>query len=305
MKKLLLNIFVATCWTFSAFADYTPTNAVKGSALSMASTPLAGSELVYIIQSGATKMATAAQVQAAATAQDMATSNAYAVTLGSFLSFSNVVNTFSNNMVIYSNQLAVFTNAAAATLTLQTNGLAAKIQGVTNALSGLLLLTNDFYGINNPAGYQTSSQVSSTVSAAVTAGLAGVATANGNAVFTSVSAPVYISATTNINLVLSGAQTITTNLDCSASTVFYATVKAGSGSFTFTPVNLQDGEQVYLLVTVSSGSGSFTLKNGALPGGYTAVGTGALNVTAYSGYSYLLNWVCIGGSKVIFSGAQL
>lgn len=58
------------CW-----ADVTPTSAVKISALSSATTPLTGAEIVPLLQSGATKTATVNQINAAPIAQGNAFSN--------------------------------------------------------------------------------------------------------------------------------------------------------------------------------------------------------------------------------------
>jgi hypothetical protein len=284
------------------------TNGVKDSALPTASTVNSVDRLRILQQQNGTNAnltATVGQIIGGATAQDTMTSNAYATTLGNFF-------VFSNNVTGFSNQVALFTNAAAATLTghtltltEQTNGLAALNNATTNALAVLLAHTNSFYAAANPAGYQTSAQVASAAAAAVTAGLAGFAPAGGAATFTSVSAPVYTSASTNIVLVNVGS--ITTNLDCSASTVFYVNISAQAlSTVTFAPVNLQDGEQATLLIKITSGSSAFTVANGAVQAGFTGVGTTPLvSLSAHSGNAFLFNWYCIGLHQVVFSGAQL
>src|SRR5882672_5061349 len=83
MKKLTLIFWVAVL-AVTAQADLTPTNAVKDSALPAATTPLAGTELVRMVQAAASRTATVDQLIAKATAQDIATSNNLAAYISGF-----------------------------------------------------------------------------------------------------------------------------------------------------------------------------------------------------------------------------
>ena len=139
MKKQLAT-FLLLALAPVAFAQTTFTNSVKGSALPSASTPLTGAESVLLIQSGATKTATVLQITAAATSQNLATSNALvaAVTVqaGANTGTSNTLsaqiaaqvsalNTASNALNTASNALAAAASAASAKDTATSNALAA------------------------------------------------------------------------------------------------------------------------------------------------------------------------------------
>jgi|GEM_PF-3886956 len=114
MKKLFAFLALVA---LTSQAQTTFTNGIKGSALTSATTPLGGSELVYLIQSGTSKTATVSQVIAAATSQDNATTNGLVALI--------LANTARDTTT--SNTLTASVTAANAAITATTNGLAALI----------------------------------------------------------------------------------------------------------------------------------------------------------------------------------
>src|SRR5437773_2323885 len=123
MKKIICTILVCASAIFCHADPYT--NAVKISALPLATTPLGGTEVMVLNQGGVTKTATAAQVIAAATAANIATSNQFAALV-----------------VSISNTLAA-ANAAVS------NTLAAANLGTTNSLAAVRAALGTLSGSNN------------------------------------------------------------------------------------------------------------------------------------------------------------
>ena len=166
MKKLVTLFFAGLALAASA-----QTNVVKISALPSATTPLAGTEIVPLNQSGTTKTVTVSQLILAATSQNNATSNALESAVASAVSSGNTA----------SNALAAAVASNVAWDLASSNALAARITATAAAdvatSNALASAVGAAYGTNNPAGFQNSAQVAAAAAAAV-AGFGSVGVTN-------------------------------------------------------------------------------------------------------------------------------
>ena len=215
------------------------TNGVKISTLGTATTPLAGTEIIPLNQSGTTKSATVAQVIKAATDSATAAQN-YSSGLSNLLGVLAFSNTITLAKVADAGSLAKSNSLLLANVT-DAGSLAKSnsviVANIADAGTAARSNATAFYLSGNPSGYQTASQVTTTVNSALSA--LGFAQSNSAVNFSSVSAPVYASPTTNlakISLPAAGNPSYT-KLDCSAATIFKSDVTSLGGSMTYTPTN--------------------------------------------------------------------
>ncbi|HEV2691553.1 MAG TPA: hypothetical protein VG347_01515 [Verrucomicrobiae bacterium] len=303
MKTFLLATVTFLVLALSAFADPTPTNSVKGSALSLATTPLAGTELVYMIQAGATKTVTAAQLNAAAIAQDTATSNSFALTRSDFLRVSNNDVTISNNYVVTSNTVAAMPAAIASSNFTST----AQIKS-SNFLSNVQVASSNF--LNNvqvaSSNFQSGAQVTATVNAAVAGATLGTVTNNGVAILNTLTASNIVVPTAvfpTITLTTTGNNI---NLDCSVANLFLYNVTSTGGSWDLHVrlTNFKDGQQIYAIVKINSGSTAGTMFSPITYAGFNYYGTQLQGSQFTSGDTWFFNWIVV-GNNVVFSGTKL
>ncbi len=294
MKKLLSFLLAAV--TLAASAQ---TNVVKVSALPSATTPLAGTEIVPLNQSGATKTATVAQIIASAVAQNNATASALTTASNALTS---AVTTTSNALA---SAVTVQTAANLTTSNRMVTVTAANASAITGASNAITALLPGYYPTNNPSGYQTASQVSTIANGAAAAALAGVTQSNGVASFAAVTA-------TNVfyNVVDLGGLTNTASLtiNASAATIQRLTVTAtnsGTKNATLSLSNLSSGQNVYVLVQRTDWIIGATM-NVVLPSGTINLNSGAATfISVPTGKSLLLSFTVLGSSlsSVVMSAA--
>ena len=155
MKNLILISLIVL--SALGCAAQTFTNGIKGSQLPTASTPLGGSEAMFLVQSGVTKQATVDQVQAKAIAANLATSNAL-VTMNN--TTATLASLATNSVAIASNYLAKVDGTNAANLVTTSNALAANITATAASINGNFV---NYYSVGNPSGFQTAAQVATAV----------------------------------------------------------------------------------------------------------------------------------------------
>lgn len=162
MKKLLLLLFAGLA---AVICQAQITNGVKISGLPIATTPLSGTEILVMNQSGTTKSATLNQVLASAVSQNTATSNTFQLFCvgNSNLTFT-VSNTLAAQITGNSNSLIAISNYFQKVT--GTNSVA--ISNNWNSLSNFVLSQNlNYYPTSNPSGFQNAEQVTSAATAAV------------------------------------------------------------------------------------------------------------------------------------------
>lgn len=294
MKKLFLSLL------FPALAFAAPvTNTVTVPALVFATTPLTGAERVPLYQSGL-KSATVAQINADPVNYTTAISNQTAAVRGSLNAASNSVTSISNAFITVSNAWVTgsnsFTAANASNFQINSNANL----NTSNQVAGILQRTNGFYTSDNPAKYQTVTQVSNTVLNAVAAAQFGVTTNGASVNFRNVLTPsVYLGSFapqsannfTNIALDLSAGnfQTIDVNPINSSS------------SFRFVFANPQDGQNVWLLVRSVNNIAYFFAAGGGVDSWNGSGATNGFSVSS-SQKTALLNWQVM-GTNVIFTSS--
>ena len=161
MKTLFTLILLAT---LPAFAQLT--NSIKVSALPSATTPLTGTEIVPLNQSGATKSATIDQVQAKAVGIANATSNTLVASLA----------TLNGSLVTASNLLALRLGTNTTAITTTSNALQAQIGTNTAAI---ISTSNSIMANVAGAGYATASALVAT-NTALTSAINNLAAGLGN-----------------------------------------------------------------------------------------------------------------------------
>ena len=260
--KFLSTLLIFALTALAVRADLTPTNAVKGSALPSATTPLGGSESVFLIQSGATKIVTVNQLIASATAQanaitnslqtqitaNAATAAANTATASNFL--YKVAGTNTTLIAAVSNYFATVTAGNATATATASNLLWLTIGTNTTAIAAI-----------NAAGYQTAGQVSTAINSAIAAAIGGVTNSgalNG----------------TNI-LTPQGKNFISTwpiLLDLAAGN--YQTVTASNvASLSFTVTNAADGQNVSLLILKAGSKSQWATMSATVPNGFRLIST--------------------------------
>lgn len=310
MKKILLNLFFGVCWCVTALGDPTPTNSVKGSALSLATTPLSGAELVYLIQSGATKMATDAQIIAAATAQDIATSNALAANIavlsnsipGTITAYNYVT---TGTLTTYQALMLPSTPANIASSNFLSNAQVASSNFTSRAqIASSNFLSNAQVASSN---FQSGAQVNTSINSAL-AGIGAVTNA-GSAIFGSVQVtnlivPTLILPVVPTGSVVGGGQ-ISTNLDCSKANYFSVNIAPLSGgTIVYGLTNFVDGQTISLILKSMAGSSAWRISSAPTMPGVTVHGSQLNGALVNSGDTWFLNWVVM-GSDIVFSGGKL
>jgi hypothetical protein len=268
MKKILITFLVGV-----AFVAGAQTNVVKVSALPSASTPLSGTEIVPLNQSGTTKTATVGQIIAAAITQDNATSNA----LQSAISANASAITASSNALsaaVVSNSAAILSSSNAF------NNSIIYLQGVVSTGQAYLnSLFANYYPLTNPSNYQSGAQVLATANAAATAAVSGALNTNGTATFTSVTVPVVTYPPLNLGTQTNGGTFL---IDGSKAALQYGVISwqgGGNKNCTLTLTNLAAGQNFTVALTrtdvgIFGGTYTVTLPSNAInlnSGGATSV----------------------------------
>lgn len=260
MKQLFT--FLILLAALAVRADLTPTNSVKISALSSATTPLTGNETVPLVQSGATKSATVSQLIAAATSQASASSNALqsqitanaataaanTATASNYL--FNVAGTNTTLIFAVSNYFATVTAGNAASTVTASNLLWLAIVTNTTAITAI-----------NAAGYQSAGQVSTTVNSAIAAAIGGVTNS-------------FALNSTNI-LTPQGKNFVTTGtilLDMAAGN--YQTVTVSNlANLSFAVINAADGQNLSILILKTGTKSQWLSLSATVPNGFKLVST--------------------------------
>jgi hypothetical protein len=294
MKFLTTLLFIGAL-TFAASAQIT--NGVKISALASASTPLGGTELFALVQSGVTKSATIDQGQAKATAANLLTSNFFATVTASINSALLVVSNAAN---VASNNFQTVTAANAAADVSRSNAVAVIINSGDNATSnGVVALLGNYYLASNPTGYQTAAQVTATANGAAAAALSGV-TNGGTASFTNL---VYLAKILPTN---DASTTPTVNFDVSAAALqkLYFTNSSGSQvSVTVNATNVLEGRSCSLLVkNITQAPGTFRQIT------FTVTGTsfnsgGATSFILLGGKYAIVNYYADDGTNLVWTAS--
>jgi len=296
MKKLLVTLILAA---HSVGFAQTITNGVKGSLLPAASTPLAGTELTFVIQSGTTKNATVAQVIAAATAQNIATSNALQTAVTGEI--ANRATAITTAQTIATNLATSLTNALVAQGTALTNSIATVSNAMMTA-SNVLQTAITADGTTALANLRASNTVYAAAISGVSNSIA-LGVTNGGAVrFSTVTATNYGQPAIGLGQWNTTQSTSVSNINFGLGGLQILTLGNGTGlnNLSLLPTNMIDGQQVYLLVKTPSAS--YKLSSGT-PTGYTVLPAGAV-VTTGSGGNALLNWIVI-SNTIVFSGGAL
>jgi hypothetical protein len=302
MKKLLAIIGLAA---LALAAQAQLTNGVKISALGTATTPLAGSEIIPLVQSGTTKTATVTQVLKAAT--DSATSaQTYASGLSNILGALAFTSTTTLAKVTDAGNLARSNNIILANVT-DAGTLARSnvvlLANVADAGSAAASNASAFYLSSNPSNYQNAAQVASTVNSAVSAATFGAATNGGTVTFSKVISTNVVTPSANLgNYSYSGATNIAVDFTAGSFQQITLTPSTGGIATGFRVTNCVDGQQVTLLVNRLATSINYT-PNLTTPPGYKMAGSSSSFNTG-SGVLLYLNWIVV-GTNIIYSGSTL
>ena len=295
--KQILTLAALAALVNTATAQNPLTNAVKISALTSATTPLAGTETLPIVQSGATKSTTVSAVIFAATSANASTSNYF-----SLFSASNAaaITASSNYFALYSgsnaaaitassNYFALYSGSNAAAILASSNGVIARIAG-SNYLTPAILATSNF---------QSGAQVTATIAGALAT--AGAVTNAGAANFSSVTTSNLVTPSAAINVYTYAANTNIV-LDANAGTFQQITLTTSSGGLTvnLTPTNTADGQQISLMIRNNRAG---TLNVGT-PSGFKIYGTTNYTLTTSANNLTFLNWLVI-STNIILSGSPL
>lgn len=257
------------------------TNGVKISALTSAATPLSGSEIVPLVQSGATKTATVSQIIAAAISQGNAASNYFTLVTGTnaaaLAAASNylalVVGTNAASSLAASNYLSTVTvsnTAAARAYTL----------GVSNTITAALA---SYYPTSNPSGFQNAGQVSAAATAAVATYSATGITNGGTATLSNVVYAVKDNGSVPVG------NTFTVDLAAASLQVVTVTNAGSLSNFQLAITNLAAGQNVTLLIKIPSAA---VAKYVLSPAGCLNLSGGT--VTAGANKSVLANFTTLG-----------
>jgi hypothetical protein len=230
--KTIFAILAALVLAVSAPAQTSFTNGVKISTLTSATTPLSGSEIVPLNQSGTTKTVSVSQLLLAATSATAAASNYLAAVSGTnaaaIAAASNylaaVISTNAASLAAVSNYLATLANAANANATVASNAL-------------WLNFTN-YYPVSNPGQYQSFSSVWSIANSAAATAVSNVATNYGKAIYSIVNYGL-------LNLGTNNSQNVW--IDLSAGSLQFVTVTNKASTYLWV-TNQASGQNVTVIV---------------------------------------------------------
>ena len=286
MKTLLTLILLAT---LPAFAQLT--NSIKVSALPSATTPLTGTEIVPLNQSGATKSATIDQVQAKAVGIANATSNALA---GS-------VSTLNGNFLAASNSLSLRIGTNSATITATSNALQSQI---TSGSAALTTTSNAILSTVSSAGYATAAALDST-NTALTAAINNLAAGFGNTI-TNGGALSYTTLTGSVlnlgKITNSGLLDYTLNLNAASNQKL--TVTNSSGTYQILSLyltNITAGQNVSLLISCQSVTPTMSVLLKTAVKSYNA--GGVTNFSFNNGKTALLQFQVFDSSNILYSAS--
>ena len=299
-NKILISAF---CFLLSAFAATAQlTNSVKVSALPSATLPLAGTELVPIVQqiagTNASRTATVDQLLAKATALDNATTNGLAALLTAETTSRTVA--VSNALALSTNfntaQLAALVGTNNILLAAINAEIASRQVAVSNAL---VLTTNNYTGLLS-ALVGTNSALAGQI-ATLAASIGQSITNGGTVTFTRANITSLVNPSVNLGTVTQTGGTSTNHwLDFSAGTIQRLTLDVSGGgapTMLFAPTNAADGQQICLWLSsvrsVSAGSVTRSDIHGASTIGPTT-----------SGQNILMNWVVV-GTSIIYCGGTI
>ncbi len=293
--KFLTTLLLSAALAFVASAQIT--NGVKISALTSASTPLGGTELFALVQSGVTKSATIDQGQAKATAANLATSNNFATVTANLNTGLLTVSNFSVNA---SNYFQTVTAANAAADVTRSNSVAAIIAANdTTTSNGVVTLLGSYYLASNPTGYQTAAQVTATANGAAAAALSGV-TNGGTASFTNV---VYLAKILTTN---DASTTPTLSFDVSAAALqklYFTNAAAGQAAVTISATNVLEGRSCSLLVkNITQAPGTTRQVTFTVTG--TSFNSGAATSFILTGGKYaIVNYYADDGTNLVWTAS--
>lgn len=281
MKNLIL-ILLALAVTLPALSQ---TNGVLGSALPSASTPLAGTESVFVIQSGTTKKATVDQLLYRATSAATAYSNSLQGKID-LLTAQDASTTAS--ITTLASTLGSQLSANSTSISTASNALSNRITGTNNAILSYVGAT--FYPTSNPSGFQTAAQVQNTANAAAAAAVAGAVTTNGTPSFSAV-----IYAVTNLGN-FTGSSSLTVNMAGAALQRFSAEIPNGTTrTLTVSFSNISVGQSVTVICQNNSQYAGTTTLNVALPSGTMNFNSGAATtITIPKGKSLIMSLTSYG-----------
>ena len=294
MKQLFT--FLILLAALAVRADLTPTNSVKISALSSATTPLTGNETVPLVQSGATKSATVSQLIAAATSQASASSNALqsqitanaATAAANTATASNylfkVAGTNTTLIFAVSNYFATVTAGNAASTVTASNLLWLAIVTNTTAITAI-----------NAAGYQSAGQVSTAVNSAIAAAIGGV-TNSGTINATNILTPpgAAYSYSSNAPVVI----------DLSRGSMQSATLLYYNNTISFSLTNAVSGQNVSMVV-LRTGGMSANIAFGSPPNGFNLFNTAPATIGSVSPGKTILGQVQVFGTNIVFTMGTL
>lgn len=262
MKKfLVLSLVVVVAQ--SVFGQAL-TNAIKISQLTTATTPLAGNEIVPLVQSAVTKQATVAQVIYAATAANVQTSNTLAALIVTATnSIATASNTIIANAAADKNALIATNALLAGAITTTSNGLAGTITTTSNALAGALTSTNAAL----LAALAASNSIYQVEIAAAAAGVTNAVTNFGTGTFTRLVTTSY-TWPNQLQIPITQSNTFIDFTKGSLQRV-YCGLATTVSRITFTPTNFVDGDNVYLEVIVTNGTAGNVGTENNLPGNGT------------------------------------
>lgn len=288
MKTLVTILLLAA---LPAFAQLT--NSVKVSSLPSATTPLTGTEIIPLNQSGSTKSATVDQVQAKAVGIANATSNSLTTSLGAL----------NTNLVTVSNLLSlrIVTNTTALTTT--SNALQSQI---TSNSAAIITASNSILGTVASAGYATASALAATNSVLVAtignvaAGIGNTLTNGGALTYSTLTGSVLDlgkmtnSSSVNVTLDMRAASyqklTVTNNNSVTRNMQLYLTNAASGQNVSFL-ISCQSAYSPGMAVTViSSGLKSYN-------------SAGVTNFTFNNGKTALVEFNVFDPSNILFSAS--
>jgi hypothetical protein len=306
MKNCFRILFVSLICS-SAFAGNPVTNSVTVNGLTSATTPLSGSELIPLYQSGL-KSATVAQViKAASDAATAAQSygNGVSNLLGTLARSNNIIlaNVADAGTLARSNSLNVANLTDAGSLA-RSNSL--RLVNITDAGSAAYSNASAFYLASNPAGYQTAGQVSTAVNSAVAAATFGTATNGGSVAFSSVQVTNLVTPTLQRTIVYPGGLTTNLLFDCAQGTFFLVNLKAEAGGVRVNLVltNYVDGNQIAALVKMDGASQQITVNQTCSPNpGNVLTTLSTVAAVPSAGQNFLYSWNVF-GANILGGGAR-
>jgi len=264
------------CW-----ADVTPTSAVKISALSSATTPLTGAEIVPLLQSGATKTATVNQINAAPIAQGNAFSNNLQAQISAEIS-TRVANTGSTSNSLQT-QITAETSARVAGDGSTSNSLQSQITAETSARVAGDGSTSNSLQSQITAGQTYSSAVSNNLQTQISVLSGGQTGAGSSPSFGIVTVTNLIEPSIDLGLFNAGGSP-TFQLPANLAGLERLEINpiSNNGKYIyFQPTNLVDGLNMTFLLQNTNGANSANINMVAPVGNWGwHLGSGQQNVTA-------------------------